>query len=332
MLLALFAAATAAAETLTRPELNAIDLQRRIDRAIAAQQHPQLQQHVPPPVVDVAAGNYHFGSESLVIAGARHLRVRATSGPGSVNLWFTAGHGVLIKNCAGVAMESLSVDYDPPAHWQGTIVALETSPAVGAPHPQTTAARVVTDPGFEPPDRFKQERSPATHPWVEALYGAAVWNHSDPLFGAYGQASGPAGPARTDGSYMFEISPPCTGYITTGGGSCVGGGGSGVRPAVGDKVTVHFRGGVTYHLLNSTGVTSENVAIHVKHHPQYEFQHFLAHDYSNRQTHSNGGCFQGATSFAISEYDGGGGHVYTNVSVGRRPGSNRSAMCGLDNP
>ena len=43
-------------------------------------------------------------------------------------------------------------------------------------------------------------------------------------------------------------------------------------------------------------------------------------------------AIHGAPGFAITEYDGRGGHSYYNVSVGRRRGANRDAMCGLSNP
>ena len=89
------------------------------------------------------------------------------------------------------------------------------------------------------------------------------------------------------------------------GGSCAAKStdGSLPHPNIGDKVTIHFRGGLTYHIMNSTRISTSDVGIH------------------------------GATAFAITEYDGGGGHSYRNVSVGRRGGGvDREAICGRGLP
>ena len=73
-------------------------------------------------IVSVPAGDYFFGNASLVIYHASNFTVRAEAGPGTVQLWFSIGTGVLVNQSSDVVLDGLSVDYDPPAHYQGTVV------------------------------------------------------------------------------------------------------------------------------------------------------------------------------------------------------------------
>ena len=58
----------------------------------------------------------------------------------------------------------------------------------------------------------------------------------------------------------------------------------------GDKVTISIRKGITWHVQNSTNVTTRDVTVH------------------------------GASLFGLSEFDGKGGHTWENVYLGRRQG------------
>ena len=76
----------------------------------------------------VEAGAYYFDDGApLVIYRARNWWLRTS---GVVQLWFRVTQqwrtgGVLIKECADVSIAGLAVDYDPPAHYQGEVVAIE---------------------------------------------------------------------------------------------------------------------------------------------------------------------------------------------------------------
>lgn len=337
--------------SLTQNEVRAVVLQRRINSTIAgaAQAAQQSQQQGrglswPASVLAVEAGDYVFNT-SLVIHGARNFRLTSVQGPGSVNLWFTIGAGVLIKQCEDVSVEDMSIDYDPPAHWQGTIIRFEGHERDSS---NTTLLRAVvrSDRGFvqDPADFQALDVGPSKRPWVMAHYGPVLWNASDSGFGSYATASlvGPfnhSNGTSVAGEHLFSIpwigadgaSTMLCNKVMTGGGSCATkADGALPTPQIKDKLTIHLRGGITYHVLNSSRVSSRNVAIH------------------------------GATGFAITEYDGEGAHVYRNVTVGRRPQAKRhrpkqpheqdalgdeharetegafewdnEAMCGVDNP
>lgn len=66
----------------------------------------------------------------------------------------------------------------------------------------------------------------------------------------------------------------------------------------GDKVTISMRKGITWHIQNSSSVTSSNISIH------------------------------STSLFGLSEFDGGGDHRYNNVWLGRRRGVNMTQLCG----
>lgn len=67
---------------------------------------------------------------------------------------------------------------------------------------------------------------------------------------------------------------------------------------LGDKITISIRKGITWHIQNSTRVSSHNISIH------------------------------GASLFGLSEFDGGGDHRYDNVWLGRRKHVSMSQLCG----
>jgi hypothetical protein len=284
------------------PAQAGMDLQRRIDAAINAGK---------PATVVIPAGDYFF-SKSLTISGARQLKL---VGSGASNLYFdwrNYGAGVLFNQSTDVHLSGVSVDYDPPAHYQGSVLRFNgtTHTATGS----TIDAIVKTDRGFAEPKVFLEM---VKGTWIEDRHNPVLWNSSDPELGSYAAADY----VRDLGSGMHLFRIPLTdiiggktitamcgegeGQVMPGGGSCAAkpADGSLPHPNIGDKVTIHFRGGLTYHVMNSTRINTSDVGIH------------------------------GATAFAITEYDGRGGHTYRNVSVGRRgDGVDRRAICGLGLP
>jgi hypothetical protein len=300
------------------PSARAVELQAAIDRAIAGGRRHRGDGSNATSVVSISAGDYYFGSESLVIHRASDFVLRAEEGPGTAQLWFSVGAGILVNQSRDVVLDGLSVDYDPPAHYQGTVMQVEgddgSSPVI--------RARVRTDHGFPDPLAFDAAYGPGVA-GVQSSPGdgpggspALVWNSSDPGFGAYATASWPptAAAGRSDPrDYMFSLSRAsiCRDitFTTTDGSSCrdVGGEDGGAGSAAGavslpllrprDKITAHLRAGFTLHLLNSSRVHTRHTAIH------------------------------GASGFAITEYDGVGAHSYLNVSVGEWHGCVVEAPC-----
>jgi hypothetical protein len=293
------------------PSAQAVALQQLISRSLAASATSLA---VPP-------GDYYFGNASLLIHRASRFALRARDGPGTVQLWFAVGAGVLVNQSSNVVLDGLSLDYDPPAHFQGTVVQVIDGGGGGV-----MQALVRTDPGFMEPGAFDAAYRQGV-PGVQSPPGPALlWNASDPGFGSYaaavwppaaaegaepaGAVGGPAG-IRGAGFSLFNVSRAafCTDInaVTTDGTSCLAGVVHEMRP--GDKVTCHTRTGFTLHLLNSSRVRTQNTAIH------------------------------GAPGFALTEYDGNGGHSYFNVTVGRRHAAagaahtyDADAMCGTTNP
>eukprot|EP01048_Picozoa_sp_COSAG05_P018163 COSAG05_NODE_2607_length_2846_cov_13.463497_1_plen_536_part_00 len=257
------------------PSTRATALQHAVDRGIAQR----------AASVSVQAGDYYFGNTSLVVHQAANLTLRAEDGPGTVQLWFSIGAGLLVNQSTDVVLDGLSIDYDPPAHYQGTVLNVITNGSGSS----DIQALVQTDPGFIDPHDFNTLYQPGT-PGVQSSPGPAlVWNSSDPGFGAYASASWPPTEAA-GGRYTFNLSriSICKEiqFTTTDGSSCRDPHATMLRPR--DKITAHIRVGFTLHILNSTRVRTQHTAIH------------------------------GAPGFAVSEYDGYGNHSYFNVSLSRR--------------
>ena len=272
------------------PSSQAVALQDQINRSIAT----------AALILSIPRGDYFFGTASLIIHRASNFTLRAEDGPGTVQLWFSIGAGVLVKQSSDVVLDGLSLDYDPPAHYQGTIVHVTDDSSSSI-----IQALVRTDPGFLDPIVFDTAYQPGARGVQSAPGPALVWNATDPGFGSYAAASWPpTAAAGTEGIYVFNLSRAslCTdiNMVTTDGSSCLDGSVPALRLA--DKITCHTRTGFTLHLLNSTRVHTQHSAIH------------------------------GAPGFAITEYDGYGGHSYFNVSLTRRHTDNAHAMCGLSNP
>ena len=95
------------------PSAQAVALQDLIDASIA--------EGGPRPSVSVPAGDYYFGNASLRIHRASNFTPQAQGGPGTVQLWFSIGAGLLVNQSSDVFLDGLSIDFDPPAHYQGTV-------------------------------------------------------------------------------------------------------------------------------------------------------------------------------------------------------------------
>lgn len=253
-------------------------------------------------IVSVPRGDYYFGNASLVIHRASNFTLRAEAGPGTVQLWFSIGSGVLVNQSSDVILDGLSVDYDPPAHYQSTIVQVTDDSSS-----DVIQALVKTDAGFLDPAVFDAAYRLGMQ-GVQSGPAALVWNSSDE-FGAFASASWPP-TASANGTHIFTLQRKsfCKDISSslTDGASCLGDA-STSKLQLQDKITAHIRAGFTLHILNSTRVHTQHTAIH------------------------------GAPGFAITEYDGQGAHSYFNVSLGRRHhtaahGHTNTDMCGVSNP
>jgi hypothetical protein len=91
------------------PSPNAVGLQAKIDRSVL-----QGDQRLSIP-----QGDYYFGNTNLVVQQACNFTLLAETGSGTVHLWFAIGNGILVNQSSDVTLDSISVDYDPPAHYQG---------------------------------------------------------------------------------------------------------------------------------------------------------------------------------------------------------------------
>ena len=279
------------------PSLQAVKLQDDITKAIRM---PGVS------AVSIPPGDYFFGNNSLIIQGAKNFTLRARAGQGTVQLWFSIGSGVLVNQSSDVVLDGLSFDYDPPAHYQGTIIKV----ADGSDS-SVIQAIVETDRGFLDPLTFDAAYRMGM-PGVQSGPDALVWNSSDPDFGAFASASWPPTARPGTNQFVFNVSRAalCSSpqSVMTDGTSCLAGGFGGGQLQPQDKITAHIRVGFTLHILNSARVHSRHCSIH------------------------------GAPAFAITEYDGYGRHSYFNVSVGRRRnrrgnGSyDTDALCGISNP
>jgi hypothetical protein len=285
------------------PSPGARILQARIDQTIRQSDS----------IVSISPGDYYFGNTSLVIHGASNFTLCATAGPGTVQFWFSIGSGVLVNQSSDVILDGLSVDYDPPAHYQGTIVQV-----IDDSSSDVIQALVKTDAGFLNPAVFDAAYR-LGRPGVQSGPAALVWNSSDE-FGAFTSASWPP-TTGANGTHVFSLQRKsfCKDISSTitDGTSCLGNSTSKSKLQPQDKITAHIRAGFTLHILNSTRVHTQHTAIH------------------------------GASGFAITEYDGYGAHSYFNVSLGRRHHNhnhNHTAesmrnshnttnnMCGVSNP
>ena len=210
------------------PSPAAVALQAQIDAATL---------RGAPAVVGVGPGDLYFGTRSLIIHRASNLTLRSSAGPGAARLWFGIGAGILVNQSADVVLDGLDVDYDPPAHWQGTVVQV-----IDDRSSADIKAFVVTDPGFLDPATFDALYRKGT-PGVQSSPVALVWNASDPEFGAYAPASWPPLPAPTAFQNVFTVprASICTDInaVTTDGSSCLDGHAVALRAH--DKVTAHIR-------------------------------------------------------------------------------------------
>lgn len=239
----------------------------------------------------VQEGAYYFDNGApLLIRDARNWTLRPASPRARVELWFRmtsnwSTGGVLIRDCADVTVDGVRVDYDPPPYYQGTI----DDPGRGA----NGLARVRTDPGFPDAHAYVAAhgqpgaQSNGADPSVNYVDSAAIWARAtgfacNRTLGCPGHGAAtlqPLAPGDPPGMATFAVL---------------------ASARAGDKITLAARKGLTYHVQNSSRVTTRGVSIH------------------------------SASLMGISEFDGRGEHVYESVFLGRRPeaAANASALCG----
>jgi hypothetical protein len=105
----------------SRAELTTVDGRHVLRDAVSLQAAINASIAAGAPSYTIQAGAYYFDDGSpLIIYRAGNWSLR-TDGP--VELWFRVTQkwktgGVLIKECTDVTISGLTVDYDPPAHYQ----------------------------------------------------------------------------------------------------------------------------------------------------------------------------------------------------------------------
>ena len=159
-------------ETLTPAQAGA-QLQRRIDAAVAVG---------APAALVIPAGDYFF-SRSLTISGARDLALVGSADSNLYFDWRSRGAGVLVNQSANVQLSGVSIDYDPPAHYQGTV--LRFNGTSSTPKGSSIDAIVRTDRGFAEPSVFL---GMVKGTWIEDSHRPVLWNSSDPEMGSYATA------------------------------------------------------------------------------------------------------------------------------------------------
>jgi hypothetical protein len=105
----------------SRAELTTVDGRHVLRDAVSLQAAINASIAAGAPSYTIQAGAYYFDDGSpLIIYRAGNWSLR-TDGP--VELWFRVTQkwktgGVLIKECTDVTISGLTVDYDPPTHYQ----------------------------------------------------------------------------------------------------------------------------------------------------------------------------------------------------------------------
>ena len=222
----------------------------------------------------VASGAYYFddGSPLLLYRASNFTLIAADP---VVELWFRMTNrwqtgGVVLLECINVVVDGFTVDYDPPSHYQGTVIA--DANKIGK---LESAAYVATDQGFPDPYVYIEAHSTNNDPSCNYVDAPAIWSKSkgfgcNRTMGCPGHGAAvlqPINNATPAGTALFALLSSAK---------------------KGDKITIGARKGVTWHIQNSTNVTTRNIAIH------------------------------SSSMFGLSEFDGGGQHTYEHVYLGRR--------------
>lgn len=245
----------------------AADLQRKIIAAIAN----------GTPGVMIPSGNYFFGNRTLLIENATNFKITAA---GKVELVFANSEGgVIIRSCNNVVISGsndtgrggIHVDRSPPPFAQGTV----TKKSDGKQPAEFTLDGDSADPrtlsgSLDPTDHWPNGSSGVmTHGWRKGSRGT---NDTRGL---------PISIGGLDTQAVVEISPRKFRCGSPGDLSAAN---------VGDQFVSSIWKGFMYNVVNSTRVTTEDLAVH-------------------------------ATGYmGVYEADGGGGHVYRRFSLVPRNG------------
>ena len=246
----------------------AAELQRRINTAIA---------HGSPTVM-VAPGNYFFGNRTLLIENATDFVLAAAGG--EVEFVFANSEGgVIIHSCSNVTITGrnstgragIHVDRSPPPFAQGTV----TKKSDGHQPAEFTLDGDSADPrtlsgALDPTDHWPNGSSGVmTHGWRKGSRGAPDTRGLPTSVGSLNTRA------------VVEISPRKFRCGSPGDLSAAN---------VGDQFVSSIWKGFTYNVVNSTRVTTEDLAVH-------------------------------ATGYmGVYEADGGGAHVYRRFSLVPRNG------------
>ena len=224
LLLPAVASPSGNAHHLLPPEPAAVALQLRVNSSVASG-HPSLA---------VAAAEYFFNSQPLVIVGGRNLEL---DGTGSV-LWFSVGAGLVLHRCVNVTVVGFALDYDPPAFFQATALAPAQAVAGGV------TVRMQSDPGFGSLAQFELAYGSAD-PANEFTQGPQWWSPAGKIVYNGWQDKVSASATAPDGSFNFTQQ----GSIKS----------NALSP--GDKVTLIIRQGFTLLLHNSSRCSVQDVTL-----------------------------------------------------------------------
>lgn len=158
-------------------------------------------------------------------------------------------------------------------------------PTPKPPATGTVSALVQTDPGFPEPHDYVAAHSTANDPSDNYVNAPAIWPRHigygcNRTLGCPGHGAGVLEPRNA------SLPPGINGFQLL------------ASAQAGDKITISIRKGITWHIQNSTRISSANISIH------------------------------GASLFGLSEFDGGGGHRYADVWLGRRKRVSMTQLCG----
>ena len=243
------------------------------------------------PTFHIPSGDYTFGTSSFVIQGATNLEIVADED--GVTVWFEIGGGVLFESCTNTSFRGngMKVDYDPLPFFQATVINVSSGSSI-----HEFDGLIQPDAGSPDPIAFYDRYTSASKTNEnEFVQGPQWWDGSAgleyPLLqSSFSGFNATSQVKRTTRENVFRYIAPLFDRHSVM-----------PRPAArGDKVTVVIRDGFTWNLHKCEGVVTQNVTIH-------------------------------SSSFmAITEFDGRGANVYSDISVVRRAVVKHDDLCGVN--
>jgi hypothetical protein len=258
--------------------------QLRIGRASGANLAVQIQQAANRGLAKFAipAGDYYFSS-IFDLQNARNLAIQAAG----VTFWFGAGAGLRTQHCFNVQWfgapgRPFAIDYDPPVVAQGVVTGID-----GARVARWVEAEF--DPMFLMPNQ-NMTGNLFTH---AKLAKVAFWSVGSRTMRR---------PSSGAINIYLDYSRSTAGSCTTDTGVCCG-----TRWRIGLSGQVE--------LVRQLGRVGDLISIHPRAYP-----HAVELQNSARVALQDVHIYSG-TNIGIVETKGDGGHSYTRLKIGRRPGS-----------